>query len=129
MVEFIDRYLDDDELYRVVASSDVVVTPYETLEQVTSGVLVDAVAAGRPVVATRFPHAAEMLEGGAGLVVDHDPTALAAGVRTMIEDDDTYNRAVETTAIRSSQISWESGAQSFADLARSLIPADVSIHN
>lgn len=129
MVEFVDRYLDDDELYRLVASSDVVVTPYETLEQVTSGVLVDAVAAGRPVVATRFPHAAEMLEGGAGLVVDHDPTALAAGVRTLIEDDDTYNRAVETTAIRSSQISWESGAQSFADLARSLIPADVSIHN
>ncbi len=129
MVEFVDRYLDDDDLYRLVASSDLVVAPYETVEQVTSGVLVDAVAAGRPVVATRFPHAVEMLEGGAGLVVDHDASALAAGLRALIEDDHAYQRAVETAATRSSEVSWKSGAQRYADLARSLIPAGMSIHN
>ena len=41
--------------------------------------LVDAIAAGRPVVATAFPHAVELLSSGAGIVVDHDdPEALAA---------------------------------------------------
>ncbi len=48
----------------------------------TSGVLVDAIAAGRPVVATAFPHAVELLSSGAGLVVDHDdPDAMALALR------------------------------------------------
>jgi glycosyltransferase involved in cell wall biosynthesis len=129
MVEFVDRYLDDDELYRLVADSDLVVTPYETLEQVTSGVLADAVAAGRPVVSTRFPHAVELLDGGAGLVVDHDSAALAEGLRSLMEDEHLYGRAVHMAATRSSEMSWESGAQRYADLVRSLLPSEVSINN
>jgi glycosyltransferase involved in cell wall biosynthesis len=129
VVEFVDRYLDDDELYRLVADSHAVVTPYETVEQVTSGVLVDAVAAGRPVVATRFPHAVEMLNGGAGLVVEHEPTSLADALRSLLEDDHLYERAVNAAASRSSEISWETGARAYADLVRSLKPSGVSINN
>ncbi len=52
--------------------------PCDSPDQVTSGVLVDAVAAGRPVIATAFPHAVELLRSGAGLVVPQgDPGALA----------------------------------------------------
>ena len=41
--------------------------------------LVEAVASGKPVVATRFPHAEELLAGGAGIMVDHgDVEAMAA---------------------------------------------------
>ena len=36
-----------------------------------SGVLVEAIAAGMPVVATAFPHAEESLETGPGIVVAH----------------------------------------------------------
>ena len=35
-----------------IASASVVVLPYDSRDQVTSGVLVDAIAAGRPVIAT-----------------------------------------------------------------------------
>jgi glycosyltransferase involved in cell wall biosynthesis len=126
IVEFVDRYLDDDDLYRLVAYSHAVVTPYETVEQVTSGVLVDAVAAGRPVVATRFPHAVEMLDGGAGLVVEHDPSSLADALRSLLEDDDLYAQAVRAAANRSYEISWETGARAYADLVRSLTPSEVS---
>ena len=52
-------------------SVDVVLLPYESRDQVSSGVLVEAVASGKPVVATRFPHAEELLAGGAGLLVAH----------------------------------------------------------
>jgi glycosyltransferase involved in cell wall biosynthesis len=65
----------------------VVVLPYDSTEQVTSGVLVDAIAAGRPVVATAFPHAIELLASGAGLVVDHDDTdAMARALRRILLD-------------------------------------------
>jgi glycosyltransferase involved in cell wall biosynthesis len=77
-VEFDDDYRDVASLTRLIQSSKVVVLPYDSKDQVTSGVLVDAIAAGRPVVATAFPHAIELLSSGAGLVVDHDdPDAMA----------------------------------------------------
>ena len=129
IVEFVDRYLDDDALYELVADSDVVVTPYESMEQVTSGVLVDAVAAGRPVVATRFPHAVELLGGGAGLLVEREPAALATGIRSLLEDDYVYGRALETVAGTASEIGWESSAEKYADLLRSLVPASLTVNN
>ena len=68
MVEFEARYLDLPALGRIVAGADVVILPYDSLEQVTSGVLVEALAAGKPVIATGLPHAVELLGSGAGLV-------------------------------------------------------------
>jgi glycosyltransferase involved in cell wall biosynthesis len=129
MVEFIDRYLGDDDLYDLVAGADVVVTPYESLEQVTSGVLADALAAGRPVISTPFPHAVEMLARGAGLVVDHEPSALADALRSLLTDDNLYQHAVERAAVTSAGITWESGAQRYADLVRSLIPVQAINQN
>ncbi|MFI7516112.1 glycosyltransferase [Micromonospora echinofusca] len=55
----------------LIRSADVVVLPSDSTEQVTSGVLTEAVAAGVPVVATPFPHAVGLLTGGPGL----SPTA------------------------------------------------------
>jgi polysaccharide biosynthesis protein PslF len=72
-------------LSALVRSAAVVVLPYDSTDQVTSGVLVDAVANGRPVVATAFPHAVELLGSGAGIVVDHaDPDALMSALRSVL---------------------------------------------
>lgn len=87
IIEFDDRYLSRGELARVVRSADVVVLPYESVEQVTSGVLVEAIAASKPVVATRFPHAVELLAGGAGALVPFgEPQRLARGLRQILSD-------------------------------------------
>lgn len=85
MVTWRADYLDVEALRRVVASCDIVVLPYDSHEQVTSGVLIEAIAARKPVVATAFAHACELLGSGAGLVVDHDdPAALAAALRRVL---------------------------------------------
>ena len=69
-------------LSRLIRSADVVVLPYDSTEQVTSGVLIEAVGAGVPVVATEFPHAVELLADGLGLLVPHqDPEAMADAIR------------------------------------------------
>lgn len=84
MVTFVDEYLDDAALADYVASADVVLLPYDNHDQVTSGVLVEAVAAARPVVATAFPHALELLSAGAGIIVEHEsPESIAAAIRTV----------------------------------------------
>lgn len=87
IVEFDDRYLDRESLARLVRSADMVVLPYSSVEQVTSGVLVEAIAAGKPVIATEFPHAVELLSGGGGLTVPHgDTVALGAALRRLLTD-------------------------------------------
>lgn len=84
-VRWLDAYLDQAELSRLICSADVVVLPYDSTEQVTSGVLIEAVGAGVPVVATEFPHAVELLADGPGLLVPHqDPEAMAAAVRHLL---------------------------------------------
>lgn len=110
MVDFVDSYLDDQELYREVRGSDVVVLPYDNHEQISSGVLIEAVAAGRPVVATNFPHAVELLESGAGIVVDHDTGALARALRRMLTDDAAYLSAARKAAASSFRHSWQETA-------------------
>src|SRR5580698_10556915 len=84
-VVFDSVYRDVASLTALIQSSEVVVLPYDSKDQVTSRVLVDAIAAGRPVVATAFPHAVELLSSGAGIVVDHDdPDAMARALRRVL---------------------------------------------
>jgi polysaccharide biosynthesis protein PslF len=87
LIEFDDRYLDRKSLARMVRSADVVVLPYASVEQVTSGVLVEAIAAGKPVIATGFPHATELLSSGAVITVPHgDPAELRTALRRLLTD-------------------------------------------
>jgi glycosyltransferase involved in cell wall biosynthesis len=80
-----DEYLDQADLSQLIRSADAVVLPYDSTEQVTSGVLIEAVGAGVPVVATEFPHAVELLADGPGLLVPHqDPEAMAAAIRHLL---------------------------------------------
>ena len=87
VVEFDGRYLDTEALSVAVRQADLVLLPYESTEQVTSGVLVEAIAAGKPVIATAFPHAIELLGTDAGIVVPHgDSIAMTAALRKVFTD-------------------------------------------
>lgn len=101
-----DGFRSEADLQRLVASADVIVVPYDNDEQISSGVLSEAVAAGKPVIATAFPHAIELLGSGAGIVVAHDSGEMAAAIRTMLTDDVAYRRAVMRARGLSRQLSW-----------------------
>ena len=106
-ISFDDSYRDLESLTDLIRAADLVVLPYDSDDQVTSGVLVDAVAAGRPVVSTAFPHAVELLASGAGIVVpQRDPHALAAAIRAVLSDPDRA-RAMAAEARRlAPDLSW-----------------------
>ena len=92
-ITFDNHYRNTSALASLVRSADVVLLPYDSTEQVTSGVLIEALAAGKPVVATQFPHAREVLAGGAGLLVPHrDPAAIAAALCSVIKRGDVMTR-------------------------------------
>ena len=125
-VSFDGHYRDAPALARLVASADVVLLPYDSVDQVTSGVLVEAVAAGKPVVASSFPHAVELLGGGAGIVVQHrDPVAIAAALRSILTRSAVAARMSDAAAATVPQL-WPAVAESYRALSRRLISAAVA---
>jgi glycosyltransferase involved in cell wall biosynthesis len=126
-IVFDETYRDVPTLMRFVSSSSAVVLPYDSREQVTSGVLVDALAAGRPVIATAFPHAIELLSDGAGIVVPHgDPNALAMAIRSLVNDPDRLEFMSERAAAIAPTLSWTSVAQRYIAICDDLVRVSVS---
>jgi glycosyltransferase involved in cell wall biosynthesis len=119
---FDPAYRDAASLADLIHAADVVVLPYDSTEQVTSGVLVDAVAAGRPVIATAFPHAVELLSGGAGIVVPHgDPSAIAAALRRVLTEPGLASSMGREARRLASDLAWPSVAAQYASLSERLL--------
>ena len=106
-VRFVDRYVDGDELVSWLQASDVYVSPYPGMDQICSGTLANALAAGLPVVSTPYLHAAEVLAGGAGLLAPYgDAEAFGAALRTMATDAGARAEAGAAAAAFGASTSW-----------------------
>lgn len=118
MVEIEDDYLSEESLISLLQSADLVLLPYDSKEQVTSGVLVDALGARIPVIATAFPHATEMLAGGAGALVPHgDPTAIARALEHFLTDPAAARLARERARDAGRDLAWPRIASEYLRLA------------
>lgn len=127
IVELDDRYLDASELARLVQHASVVLLPYDSREQVTSGVLIEAVAAGRPVVSTAFPHAIELLGDGTGLVVpQRDPAALEAALRRVLSETGLAEGMAEQAVRKSPELLWPAVAGRYREIATRLVAAGMA---
>lgn len=127
-IEFDDSYRGLTSLTKLIHSADIVVLPYDSTDQVTSGVLVDAVAAGRPVVSTAFPHAIELLASGAGIVVpQRDPQALADAIRSILTDQDLADSMAAEARRLAPSLSWTAVAAQYDEIAEGLLTASRTI--
>lgn len=122
-VRFDDTYRDVAALGRIVAGASLVVLPYDSHDQVTSGVLVDAIAAGRPVIATAFPHAVEALSDGAGIVVPHmNPVAIAAAIREVATEPGKLDAMAARAREIAPSLQWSAVAAQYRQLCDELVP-------
>jgi len=114
-VEFDDRFLSIDQLSDLLAATDVFVTPYRSREQISSGALTFALAAGCAVVSTPYWYAQDMLATGAGrLVPFDDPAALADAVGEYVDQPDSLAAARADARRIGSSLSWPSVAEATA---------------
>jgi glycosyltransferase involved in cell wall biosynthesis len=124
LVRFERGYLDDDRLARLVSLADVVLLPFDPGEQVTSGVLVEALAARKPVVSTAFPHAVELLSGGAGILVPHrDGAAIGAALTRVLTDPGLAVRMSGEAGRVVADSTWPAVAARYRALAATLLAA------
>lgn len=117
-VRLADDYMSDDGLVALMREASAFLLPYDSRDQITSGVLVEAIAAGGPVVATRFPHATELLSTGAGVLVDHqDPLAIADALEGIVRDGATSKRMRERSRALADDLAWERVGAEYLGLA------------
>lgn len=123
MVSFDDSYRRLPELLELVVDSSCVVLPYDSQDQITSGVLVDAISAGKPIIATGFPHAVELLCGGVGILVPHrDPIGLSEAIRAVVTHPGLVPSMSSATRPIAAEHRWSAVAARYAALSAGLVP-------
>jgi glycosyltransferase involved in cell wall biosynthesis len=121
-VSFDAVFRTPEELTALIQTATVVVLPYDSKDQVTSGVLVDSIASGRPIVATAFPHAVELLGSGAGTIVAHDdPDALVAALHQLLTDPHVADSMATEARGLAPRVAWPVVVNAYVSEAQRLV--------
>ena len=121
-VVFDDSYRDLPALIRLIGGADIVVVPHDSDDGGASSVVVDAVACGRPVIATAFPLAVELLSSGAGVVVPpRDASASADVVRSVADHPELLADMAAECRRLARACPWPAIARRYDELASTLV--------
>jgi polysaccharide biosynthesis protein PslF len=127
-VSFDAVYRTPEELTALIQTATVVVLPYDSKDQVTSGVLVDSLASGRPIVATAFPHAVELLGSGAGAVVAHDdPDALVTALHQLLTDPQVADSMATEARGLAPTVAWPVVVNAYVGVAQGLLVTESAL--
>ena len=116
-VKFLNRFLSKPELFNYLQATDVYITPYLSPNQVSSGTLSYALAAGKAVVSTPYLHAKEALGEGRGVFCNfNDSESIAERVTEIIENK-SHRRSLELKAYKySRKFTWPLVAKKYLAL-------------
>jgi glycosyltransferase involved in cell wall biosynthesis len=111
-----DRFVSQDELNEFLSATDIYITPYLQMEQITSGTLAYAVGAGKAVISTPYVYARELLADGRGVLVPaKNPQAIAREVIALVGDDDRRREMCARAAAYGVGMTWSAVAARYAE--------------
>jgi glycosyltransferase involved in cell wall biosynthesis len=113
-VIFHNRFFSPQEMAALVGSADLYITPYCHEAQAVSGTLAYAMGAGKAIISTPYWHAAELLDGGRGVLVPFEaPVAIAAAAMELLENDAARLAMRKRAYAYGRQMVWSRVAQSY----------------
>jgi glycosyltransferase involved in cell wall biosynthesis len=129
-VVFVDRFVSQHELSRWLEAADVFVTPYPDLDQIVSGTLSYAMAAGKASVSTPYLYATEILADGRGrLVPPGDPGAMSDALIELLQDHGLRAAMAQRAYLHGRGMLWSRVAASYEQLFTRLraAPRDMAV--
>ena len=128
-VTFLNTFLTDAEVAAVLDATDLYLTPYRCIEQISSGTLTFAVVAGCPTVSTAYRYAEDLLAprdgAAAGVVVPCDSTALATAILRLLDQPEALDRARKAADTLGATLTWPAVAARFVDTLQPLLSREV----
>lgn len=128
-VKFINKYLALDELLEYLQLTDVYLFTSKDRNQAVSGTFSYAISCGCPIISTPIPHAVEVLEGGAGIIVDFEnPQQLAEQVIRLLGNEQLRNEISANGIHKLAPTVWENSALAHLNLFKKISRGKIVLH-
>ena len=106
-VIFLNKFIEEQDLFKYLCASDIYITPYLNEAQITSGTLSYAVGVGSAVISTPYWHASELLAEGRGRLINfNDSNGLTSTLTELLDNPEVLNELRKKAYDYGRRITW-----------------------
>ncbi len=128
-VQFINQFLQLPDLLEYLQLTDIYLFTSRDPNQAVSGTVSYAISCGCPVISTPIPHAREILQNDAGIIIDfQQPQQLTEAVNSLLNDEQLRRNISSNGLHLMAPTAWENAAIAHARLIEKLNNHQLVLH-
>ncbi len=121
-VQFLNEFIDEQNLFKYLYACDIYITPYLSKSQITSGTLAYAVGVGAAVLSTPYWHAAELLAKGRGILFNfNDSDELAKTLTGLFDKPEELRELKNNAGEYGKKRTWPKTGEKYLSLAGKIL--------
>jgi len=127
-VVFLNKFVDEQYLFKYLCAADIYITPYLNEAQITSGTLSYAVGVGSAVISTPYWHAEELLSEGRGRLFDfNDSDSLTSTLTELLDNPAELNELKRKANDYGRKITWPKIGQKYVKLIKNILKNELTV--